>query len=164
MLYLSAVVLVLSCTRLAGFVSRGSLLGSSTIRACTHTNRSVKLFSILLIPLLTFPPHLLLPSRVVDPQIRTSDLQIRLWIRILLFCQWLTRCQKKSFFSKFFFPFFFLRVHYNQFSLFIDIKVKKKSQNCRNQGFSYFFACLRKDPDPDQDPDKILTDPDGPKT
>ncbi len=62
MLHLSAVVLVLSCTRLAGFVSRGSLLGSSTIKACTHKQFRGKLFSTLLISLLTFPLHLLLHS------------------------------------------------------------------------------------------------------
>jgi hypothetical protein len=28
-------------------------------------------------------------------------------------------------------------------------KVKKKSQNSRNQGFSYYFCLLKKDPDQD---------------
>ncbi len=109
MVYLSAVVLVLSCTRFAGFVSRGSLLGSSTINACTHTNSSGKLFPILLIPLLF--PYIFssILSSVVDSwhfgtDPDTTDLQIRLWIRILLFGQGLTRCQQKvRMFLKFFY-------------------------------------------------------------
>jgi hypothetical protein len=61
MLYLSAVVLVLSWTRLAGFVSRGSLLGSSTIRACTKTV-PVNSFPSCLFPCQLFPLHFLIHS------------------------------------------------------------------------------------------------------
>jgi hypothetical protein len=60
----------------------------------------------------------------------TTDL-LQIQIRILLFRQWLTRYQ-------------------GTFSLVFK---DKKSQNGRNQGFSYFFACWWKDPYPDPDPD-----------
>jgi hypothetical protein len=49
-------------------------------------------------------------------------------------------------------------------SIFIDKKSKKSQQNSRNQGFSYFFACWRKNPDPNPDLNNIMTDPDSPKT
>jgi len=35
-------------------------------------------------------------------------------------------------------------------------KVKKKPKHSRNRGFSYFFACWWKEPDPDLDPYKIM--------
>jgi hypothetical protein len=62
---------------------------------------------------------------------------------------------KKLFISKFF-ALLLLSVHF--LSVFID-KKSKKSKNSGTQGFSYFFACWRKDPDPDVDPYKIMTNP-----
>jgi hypothetical protein len=38
----------------------------------------------------------------------------------------------------------------------------KKSENSRNQGFSSFFACVWKDPDPETEPDPYA-DPGGQK-
>jgi hypothetical protein len=69
-------------------------------------------------------------------------------------------------FKKKFTAYYFLKVHLNNFS---QIKVKKKSQSSRNQGFAYYFCMviegsggsgsgsihLSNDPDPD---------PGGPKT
>ncbi len=51
-------------------------------------------------------------------RIHTTNLLIRIQLRILLFCHWRPRCQQKIFFSSFF-----------------------AYQNSRNQSFSYFFAC-----------------------
>ncbi len=42
-------------------------------------------------------------------------------------------------------------------SVFIDKKVKKKSQNSRIKVFLTLFACCWKDPDPDVVPNKIIT-------
>ncbi len=67
---------------------------------------------------------------------------------------------KKYFFS----AFYFLELQLHHFS---KIKVIKKSQNSRNQGFSYYFCfIIGKDPDTNTDPYLWLTDPDpkGPKT
>jgi hypothetical protein len=88
-------------------------------------------FPICLLEMINFlsPWHL----GTVQIRIRTTDLRFR----ILLFCQWLTRCQLEI---CFFFKFYF---------------------------FSRFWACWWKNPNPDRDPKphKIMTDPDpgGPK-
>ncbi len=73
-----------------------------------------------------------------DLWIRTTDSGLR----ILLFCQWLTRCQKIYFFKKFFaYYFLFLKVHLYQSS-------KIKSHKIGDiKVFHTFFACWRKDPD-----------------
>ncbi len=72
-----------------------------------------------------------------DPRIRASDLQIR--IRFLLFSS-LTfkRQQKNIFFLRF--AYYFLKVQYIHI-IFKD-KRSKKSQNSRNQGFSYHFCLM----------------------
>ncbi len=68
------------------------------------------------------------------------DILVRL--RILLFCQWLPRFQQKiSIFSQSFL-FFLLPELFKGRYIYISFhcwKVKKKPQNSRNQGFSYFF-------------------------
>ncbi len=38
--------------------------------------------------------------------------------------------------------------------------MEKKSQNIRNQGFSYYFSLMVEDPDPKPDPYLGLVDPD----
>jgi hypothetical protein len=92
--------------------------------------------------------------RILDRD-RTNDLRLR--IRRLLFCQWLTRGQQKLsiFFTKFF-AYYVLKVpvHLHQLSW---IKSQKKVNNSRNQAFSYFLLVDGKDLDPD--PYKIMTDP-----
>ncbi len=55
---------------------------------------------------------------------------VRIQIRILLFLSVSSRCQQKKVFSKFFFALLFEGTF---------TKVIKKSQNSRNQGFSYYF-------------------------
>ncbi len=77
-----------------------------------------------------------------DPRICTIDLLIRIRIRILLFRQWLTRCQRKVYlFFKVFLLITFWR--YMSFtSVFIHKKSKRSHQNSRNQGFSYFICLL----------------------
>ncbi len=68
------------------------------------------------------------------------------------FRQWLTSCQQKiSYLFKVFFPYYFLKLYFHQSS---KIKIKKKSQNSRNQVFllvSYLFQTYGShgsDPDP----------------
>ncbi len=77
-------------------------------------------------------------------------------IQIFLFCHWPSRCQQKNNFFKSFFAYYFLKVHLRHFS---KIKSPKKSLNCRNQGFSFYFCLLIKDSDPYLE----LMDPGGPK-
>jgi hypothetical protein len=64
----------------------------------------------------------------------------------------------KIIFFQHIFAFYFLKVHLRVHQFYRE-KLKKKSQS---QGFSKFLACWWKDSDPD--PDKIMTDPVGPKT
>ncbi len=65
-------------------------------------------------------------------RIRASDL----WIRILLFLVTdLQDADKKLFFS----AYYFLKVHFHHIS---KIKVIKKSQKCRDQGFYYYVYLM----------------------
>ncbi len=59
---------------------------------------------------------------------------------------------KKLNLKKSFSAYYFVKVHLHHFQ---RLKVKKKSQNSRNQGFSYYFCLMIEDLDPD---------PGGPKT
>ncbi len=55
------------------------------------------------------------------------------------FCHWPSRRQHKTNLFKGFSAYYFLKVHLHHFS---KTKSKKKSQNSRNQGFSYYFCLL----------------------
>ncbi len=66
--------------------------------------------------------------------------------RSCYFCPWPSRQQQKITFYKFFLLITFWRDIY---IIFQRQKVNKKSQNSRNQGFSYYFAWWQKDLDPD---------------
>jgi hypothetical protein len=68
------------------------------------------------------------------------------------FNQWPSRRQKKIFFPLL--GTVFLKVQLHHFSKIK--KVIRKSQNSRNQGFSYYFFLMMKDPDPGA---QIHTDP-----
>ncbi len=105
----------------------GSGTGSRSVTdpACPKTSGSATLVSSSVVD----PWHF---DTDPNPRIRTTELQI--WIRILLFRQWLTKCQKIRFFQSFR-AYYFLKVHLHQSS-----KSQKKSQNSRNQGFSYFLC------------------------
>jgi hypothetical protein len=86
--------------------------------------------------------------------IRTTELRIR--ILPLSSVQWLTRCNKKSFFPKF----FCLLLYEGAFtSVFINKMSKKSHKNSRNQGFLHFLLVYGRIRIRTQ----ILTDPGGPK-
>jgi hypothetical protein len=96
------------------------------------------------------------------PRIRTTDLRMRIRIQfkilILLFSSVAEKMLTKN---KFCLQNICLLLFEGTFtSAFKD----KKSQNCRNLGFSYFFACRWKDQDQDQDPDPGSEIQGGPKT
>jgi hypothetical protein len=65
--------------------------------------------------------------------------------------------------TEIFFAYYFLKLHLHHFS---NIKFIKKSQNSRNQGFSYYFCLMIEGPEPDPDQHLLRMDPDpgGPKT
>ncbi len=80
-----------------------------------------------------------------DPRIRTTDKLIRIRIRILFFSSVADKMPSKNIFSKFLCLILF---EGTLTSILKDIKVKKKSQDSRKQGFLTFFVCLWKDSDP----------------
>ncbi len=67
-------------------------------------------------------------------------IRIRLHLRILLFSSVIFKMTTKFFFTMFFVH-FFLTLHLQNFSK-LKLKVIKKSQNRRNDGFSYFFCLM----------------------
>ncbi len=79
-----------------------------------------------------------------DPRIYASDWWIRIRIRILDpdpagFVIDLQGANKKLSFYFIFSAYYFLKIHLHLFS---KIKSQKKSQNSRNQGFSYYFCMM----------------------
>ena len=93
--------------------------------------------------LLLFVPSLL--AVVSQSVLRIHE--ILMWIRILaIFVIDLQETIKKLIFVTKFFCFILFEGTFTSF--FTDKKVKKKWQNSRIQGFSYYF-CLVMDPDPD---------------
>ncbi len=75
------------------------------------------------------------PEPDPDPRIRTSDSSI--WIRILLFSSVTFKMATKSHLTSFIVDFImFLKQHFHHFS---KIKVIKKSQNRKNEGFFLLF-------------------------
>jgi len=74
---------------------------------------------------------------LVRIRIRASDQ----WIRILLFSSLNFKTPTKNFFS----AYYFLKVHFHNFS---KIKGHKEVTKRRNQGFSYYFCLMKMDLDP----------------
>ncbi len=73
-----------------------------------------------------------------DPRIRASDQWIRIRLRILLFLSLTFNTQKNYFSLRFLLITFWRYIHI----IFLRSKVIKKSQNSRNQGFSYYFCLM----------------------
>jgi hypothetical protein len=71
-----------------------------------------------------------------DPAIFINDLQ-EANKKLIFFT--IQEANKKLIFLQSFSAYYFLKVHLHHFS---KIKVKKKSQNSRNQGFSYYFCLM----------------------
>jgi hypothetical protein len=56
------------------------------------------------------------------------------------FRHWPSRCQQKTYFlTQLFLLITFCKVHLHNF---LKIKSQKESQNCRNQGFTYYFCMM----------------------
>ena len=72
--------------------------------------------------------------------IRISDQLIQIRLRILIFSSLSFKTLPKNLFFLSFPAYYFLKVHLHHFS---KIKSQKKSQNSRNQGFSYYFCMMR---------------------
>jgi hypothetical protein len=94
----------------------------------------------------------MLRIRIRKPVFRINDILV--WIRIRIrgsmpltngsgsfyFHHWPSRCQQKT---NFFFKVFLYSTFWRYFYvIFQRKKVKKKLQNCRNQGFSYCFCLM----------------------
>ncbi len=106
------------------------------------------------------------PNR--DPLVRGMDRRFRMQYcsrrsnsNQYLFCLPVTfRMATKNYFLQSFFVYYSLKLHYQK------IKVIKKSQNRRNEGFCYFFCLMIEGSGAGSVPYLVLKDPDpeGPKT
>ncbi len=85
-------------------------------------------------------PVLRIRDILIQIRIRGSiPLTNRSWFGSCYFRQWPSRWQLKIIFLKFFFAYYFLKVHLHHFAK-IQSKDIKKSENSRNQSFPYYFS------------------------
>jgi hypothetical protein len=103
-------------------------------------------------------------ASVVDPWHFGTDPDLNSDIESCFFHQWLKMPIKNKFFPKLFCLLLFEGSQGTFTWVFIDKKSKRSHKIVEIKVFLTFFACCWKDLDPDPDPYKIMTDPDGPKT